>query len=142
MMKKRGGFTLIELLVVIAIITMLMGIIQPMLTASASKSRDMECESRLRQIGIAMHAYCEDYGAFPESLDQVDSLIGDKTQLQCVSTGKAYYYHSPGKDADRNDIVATCVDPNHLPVKLPHTCGERYLALTAGGDVIKVKPER
>jgi prepilin-type N-terminal cleavage/methylation domain-containing protein len=141
-MNKRSGFTLIELLVVIAIITILMAIIRPMLTAAASKSRDMECESRLRQIGMAMHAYCEDNGAFPKTLDQVDPLIRDKTQLQCVTSGKPYYYTSPGKDAERDDVVAACIDPSKPPVKLPHTCGQKYLALTAAGDVIKVKPGR
>jgi prepilin-type N-terminal cleavage/methylation domain-containing protein len=140
-MSKRNGFTLIELLVVIAIITILMAIIRPMLTATASKSRDMECESRLRQIGMAMHAYCEDNGAFPKTLDAVDPLIRDKTQLECVATGKPYYYRCPTKDAERDTPVASCIDPRKLPVRLPHTCGEKYLVLSAGGDVTKVKPQ-
>ena len=141
-MSKRSGFTLIELLVVIAIITILMGIIRPMLTATASKSRDMECESRLRQIGMAMHAYCEDNGAFPKTLNAVDPLIRDKTQLECVATGKPYYYQPPAKDTERDTPVASCIDPHKLPVRLPHTCGQKYLVLSAGGDVSKIQPER
>ncbi|MDO8589379.1 MAG: type II secretion system protein [Armatimonadota bacterium] len=136
-MKERKGFTLIELLVVIAIITLLLGIVRPMMSAAASKSREMECESRLRQIGIAMRAYSDDHSAFPNDLGAIDRILQDKSQLCCPATGRPYHYHRPNEEADVADVIVTCVDPNRLPPKLPHARGERYLALTAGGHVVR-----
>jgi len=139
-MNRRNGFTLVELLVVISIIMILIGIIRPMLGAAASKSRDMECESRLRQIGIALHAQAQDSGAFPARLPAVDRLLQDESLLRCPVTGRVYFYRRPPKDADRGDVTVSCVNPGRLPARLPHARGASYLALTAGGEVVKVRP--
>ena len=80
-MNKRTGFTLVELLVVIGIIGMLIAIAQPILTGSASRTYEYQCESHLRHIGTAMTAYSQDNGAFPSRLRQVDDILQDKSVL-------------------------------------------------------------
>lgn len=58
---KRSGFTLIELLVVIAIIAILAAILFPVFAQARTKARQASDMSNLKQIGIALMMYSQDY---------------------------------------------------------------------------------
>ena len=60
-MNRRNGFTLIELLVVIAIIAVLMGILMPALRKVREQAKNMACKSNLRNIGLVVALYLDDY---------------------------------------------------------------------------------
>lgn len=60
-MKNRNGFTLIELLVVIAIISLLAAILFPVFAQAREKARETTCVSNLKQIGLAVRMYVQDY---------------------------------------------------------------------------------
>jgi len=67
---RNKAFTLLELLVVIVIIGIGLSLIMPALGKARENARRAMCVSNLRQIGMAMHMYIDDYNfKFPPLTD-------------------------------------------------------------------------
>jgi len=58
---KRSAFTLVELLVVIAIIAVLLAVLLPSLRGVRSLAQRLQCQSRLKTIGLSMAPYADTY---------------------------------------------------------------------------------
>jgi prepilin-type processing-associated H-X9-DG protein len=59
---RMGAFTMVELLVSIAIITLLFGILFPVVRAARAQSKKAVCASNLRQLGMASLVYAWENG--------------------------------------------------------------------------------
>lgn len=68
--NRRYAFTLIELLIVIAIIALLAAILFPVFARARENARRASCQSNLKQIGIGIAQYTQDY-------DEMYPLQGD-----------------------------------------------------------------
>ena len=74
-MSRRKGFTLIELLVVIAIIAILAAILFPVFAQAREKARQTSCLSNMKQLGVALTMYAQDYdGTMPMTSWELGSL--------------------------------------------------------------------
>ena len=71
--RVRSGFTLVELLVVIAIIALLAAILFPVFARSRENARRAACQSNLKQIGMALMQYAQDYDERMPALDNFDN---------------------------------------------------------------------
>lgn len=83
------AFTLIELLVVIAIIAILAAILFPVFAQARAKSRQAACLSNLKQVGIGMMMYSQDY----------DEMLPGNSSLENISDPRwtdAMTAHSAG----------------------------------------------
>lgn len=86
-MKK--AFTLIELLVVIAIISVLMGILMPVLGRVKKQAWQSVCASNMRQIGIGTALYAQDNEyAVPRGAGDTNSNIWFQVLMPYLSQAK------------------------------------------------------
>ena len=64
-LNSRTGFTLVELLVVIGIIAALVSILMPALSRARMSAQAAVCASNLRQLGISMGMYVNEFKGYP-----------------------------------------------------------------------------
>lgn len=70
---RQRGYTLVELLTVIGIIALLAALLFPVFATARGKAREITCLSNLRQIGMAIRMYSQDYDdLYPYALDPTD----------------------------------------------------------------------
>jgi prepilin-type N-terminal cleavage/methylation domain-containing protein len=109
----RRGFSLIELLVTIAIISILAAILLPVFASARAKARQTKCMSNLRQLGIAMMMYVDDWD---------ETFPYDVKPRTPAAPGASPAYDGTNK-WDASPIVGV-ISPYSTSIKLPF-CPDR-----------------
>lgn len=65
--RTRSGVTMVEVLVIITILALLAALILPAVQQSRASSRRIQCEARLKDIGLALSNYESAHKTYPES---------------------------------------------------------------------------
>jgi prepilin-type N-terminal cleavage/methylation domain-containing protein/prepilin-type processing-associated H-X9-DG protein len=109
-MPRRKGFTLIELLVVIAIIAILAAILFPVFARARSQARKATCASNLKQIGLALLMYAQDYDeTFPVHYDGIRRRQWGDIDVEVAAILYPYIKQGMTTDAGSNLQMGTGV---------------------------------
>jgi len=106
--KKSKGFTLIELLVTIAIIAILAAILFPVFARAREQARKAACMSNLKQIGLAIIQYTQDF-------DEKYPIANNGSGLTWYAVLQPYV---------KSYQVFTC--PTAGQINLPNTSNRQY----------------
>ena len=110
--RHRRAFTLIELLVVIGVIAVLIGILIPAVSRARESGRRTLCASQLRQIGIGLHRYLNEFNALPARYDGLEwcnphvmrfqNNPSDVSELMTKHIGPPTVFYCPENFEDRD----------------------------------------
>jgi prepilin-type N-terminal cleavage/methylation domain-containing protein/prepilin-type processing-associated H-X9-DG protein len=120
-MSKKKGFTLIELLVVIAIIAILAAILFPVFAQAREKARSIACVSNLKQIGLGIMMYVQDYDeTLPMARSYANMAGGFSTG---IPQEIAPYIQRVNNNGGNTAGIWKCPDDNQVPTHDPLTGG-------------------
>ncbi len=98
-------FTLLELLVVVAVIGLLAAILLPALSLARAKALGSQCQSNLRQIGLGLHLYVDDFGVYPAAREANSPRVRWQNTMGGLMGGSV---RDPSRESDatgENEIV-------------------------------------
>lgn len=111
----NSAFTLIELLVVIAIIAILAAILFPVFARARENARRASCQSNLKQIGLGMAQYTQDYDErYPQG---VRGWRTNPTVDTTPGTPAATFLTSNGDSSGNRVHLVTWMDLTHPYIK-------------------------
>lgn len=131
--RNRTAFTLVELLVVIGIIAVLISILLPALNKARKAANEVACASNLKQLGIALTMYTQQYGFYPGTYTGTNSgttvavwparlrkfLNGNQSLFRCpqrtVDDDWPFGYESSAKATPREEGLGYKLGESMLP---------------------------
>jgi prepilin-type N-terminal cleavage/methylation domain-containing protein/prepilin-type processing-associated H-X9-DG protein len=168
MQRKRAirAFTLIELLVTIAIISILSAILFPVFARARENARRSSCLSNLKQIGLGIMQYTQDYDeTYPSCTRYLSGTTGTVYYYQniipyvknydifrCPSSSAGYggatssntdsTYVQAGNYGANRVVMRIATDVNSVYVKLPSVASPSTTYLLMDFGVLQISPQR
>lgn len=138
-MRKQQAFTLIELLVVIAIIAILAAILFPVFAKAREKARQVTCASNMREIGLAMLQYVQDYD---ETHAMADSdIIGSWDRNVAPYIGQGKIQNGITVRGQQNNVgIFKCPDDNIARYGAADIAPRSYSMSRSGNDGFYFSP--
>jgi prepilin-type N-terminal cleavage/methylation domain-containing protein/prepilin-type processing-associated H-X9-DG protein len=128
--SKRNGFTLIELLVVIAIIAILASILFPVFARARENARRSSCMSNLKQIGLGVMQYTQDYDEkLPRSIADGSPPAGTRPATDTVFRQLNPYLKSTQIFRCPSDSSSAALTDPADPLSVPSSYGYNYVYL-------------
>jgi len=133
------GFTLIELLVVIAIIAILAAILFPVFAQAREKARQTTCASNLKQIGLAITQYVQDYdetypyAAFNGGAYDWQWAVNPYVKNGSSTNSNGYFYNGVWSCPDFTPVQTNQYQPNANVMLAPGTWNACNNATTPQG---------
>lgn len=128
-MRRWGAFTILELLIVAAIIGVLAGILLVAVHAARERSRVTTCLSNLRQIGMALGLYRQDYNG-------TDAIPGQEMEYWQLGLPSFSQFEQFRKQYVKDERIFHCpgyfgwIDPFTYAGLPPATC--QHLPVVCG----------
>lgn len=112
MLLRATGFTLIEMIVVIVVISVLAGLVGPMVFRNVSDAKQGAARAQIELLGLALDAYRLDNGMYPTTEQGLDALWKEpqvppsprwrgqytRKAIPLDPWGRAYIYVAPGRN--------------------------------------------
>jgi len=137
--QARRAFTLIELLVVIAIISVLAAILFPVFAQAREKARQASCLSNLKQVGLGLMQYTQDYDETPPRTwhDRLGNWTSKVTWNQMLDSyiKSRDVYRCPSDTGDLDGPVSPYLDP--APADYPKPWRTSYIVNAQFGSVFR-----
>ena len=108
--NQRQGFTLIEMLVVISVIALLLSILMPVLSSVKETARKTKCLSNVRQLGLALNMYAEDYEGRVPPRDYDEGAVWVYLLKSYYITPKLLHCPSDRRDIDQSYLMNGFID--------------------------------
>ena len=132
--SQHFAFTLIELLVVIAIIAILAAILFPVFARARENARRASCQSNLKQIGLGILQYTQDYDEkYPSGSTTVGGARGRGWAGQClpyIKSSQVFVCPSDTKTPNANPKISYAYN-SAVPYPINGWSGPSLAAFTA-----------